>query len=225
MVWSRMDRIPKEPSRSAADFIPPTPTLDTLRQAAASCTGCDLYQQATQTVFGEGDAHALVMFVGEQPGDQEDRAGHPFIGPAGRLLDQALSDVGIPRERVYITNAVKHFKWEPMGKRRKHQRPSASEIAACRPWLLEEVHTLLPRIVVCLGATAIQAVFGRTGTITSMRGTFAKSDLAEETFVTTHPSAILRFPEREQQEAAYAEFVKDLKLVARRLHELQKQAG
>jgi len=147
----------RSPARSAADFIPPKPTLPTLRQAAESCTGCDLYQRATQTVFGEGAAHAKVVFVGEQPGDQEDLQGHPFVGPAGRLLDKALVEAGIARNDVYITNAVKHFKWEPQGKRRKHKRPSAGEVGACRPWLASELNVIHPRILVCLGATAAQS--------------------------------------------------------------------
>src|ERR687888_553825 len=139
--------------RSAAEFLPDKPTLRTLQQAAESCTGCDLYKNATQTVFGEGPRTATIIFVGEQPGDQEDKAGHPFVGPAGGLLDKALKEAGITRQETYVTNAVKHFKWEPQGKRRKHKRPLASEIAACRPWLAAEVEVTQPKIIVCLGAT------------------------------------------------------------------------
>lgn len=195
-------------------------TLSSLRDAAAGCRGCDLYQQATQTVFGEGAQHARLVFIGEQPGDQEDRAGRPFVGPAGRILDQALMEVGISRADVYVTNAVKHFKWEPMGKRRKHKRPSASEVAACRPWLVSELSLIRPQVVVCLGATAVQSVFGPKASLTKARGTFQKSEFADETFVTVHPSAILRYPEREQQKAEYARFVQDLTLVAQKLREL-----
>ncbi|MEP6887733.1 MAG: UdgX family uracil-DNA binding protein [Nitrospirales bacterium] len=168
-------------TRSAADFIPPKPTLSNLRQAAKQCTGCDLYQRATQTVFGEGASHAKIVFVGEQPGDQEDLQGHPFVGPAGRLLDKALVEVGIARNEVYITNAVKHFKWEPQGKRRKHTHPSAGEIAACRPWLASEINALHPRILVCLGATAAQSVLGKVVRIHEARGQFMNTPWAPAT--------------------------------------------
>ena len=206
-------------ARSAADFIPPTPTLPNLRQAAKDCTGCDLYKRATQTVFGEGAAHAKIVFVGEQPGDQEDLQGHPFVGPAGRLLDKALVEAGIARNDVYITNAVKHFKWEPQGKRRKHKRPSAGEVGACRPWLASELNVIHPRVLVCLGATAAQSVFGKVVRINETRGQFMNTPWAPATFVTIHPSSIFRHRERVQQEAEYRQFVEDLTLVRRRLHE------
>jgi uracil-DNA glycosylase family protein len=203
--------MPKRPlTRSAADFIPPKPTLPNLRQAAEDCTGCDLYRRATQTVFGEGASHAKIVFVGEQPGDQEDVQGHPFVGPAGRLLDKALVEAGIPRDEVYITNAVKHFKWEPQGKRRKHKRPSAGEVAACRPWLASELNAIHPHILVCLGATAAQSVLGKVVRITEARGQFINTPWAPATYVTIHPSSIFRHREREQQEAEYRQFVEDL---------------
>ncbi|HTK86854.1 MAG TPA: UdgX family uracil-DNA binding protein [Nitrospiraceae bacterium] len=210
------------PARSAADFIPSAPTLPNLRQAAKDCTGCDLYQRATQTVFGEGAAHAKIVFVGEQPGDQEDLQGHPFVGPAGRLLDKALVEAGIARDDVYITNAVKHFKWEPQGKRRKHKRPSAGEVGACRPWLASELNVIHPRVLVCLGATAAQSVFGKVIRINETRGQFMNTPWAPATFVTIHPSSIFRHRERVQQEAEYRQFVKDLTLVRRKLHEGQR---
>jgi DNA polymerase len=208
-----------KPARSAAEFVPASKTLPALQSAARDCTGCDLYQHATQTVFGEGPRHAKVVFVGEQPGDQEDRAGRPFVGPAGRMLDQAMVEAGIPRNEAYITNAVKHFKWEPVGKRRKHKRPSAAEIAACRPWLEAELDALKPEIVVCLGATATQSVFGRQIKIGDARGHFAATPLSPQTFVTAHPSSILRQQEHDQQKAEYGKLVADLRCVAKRLRE------
>ncbi len=205
------------PARSAADFLPSTVTVPALRAAAESCTGCDLYQRATQTVFGEGASHARILFVGEQPGDQEDRAGHPFVGPAGKILDKALGEADISRDEVYITNAVKHFKWEPQGKRRKHKKPSAGEIAACRPWLQTEIKAVRPCIVVCLGATAAQAMLGKVVRLTETRGRFLDTPWAPIVMVTVHPSAILRHPERAQQEAEYRRFVQELALVRRKL--------
>jgi uracil-DNA glycosylase len=203
--------------RSASDFLPAKLTLPALREAAAHCRGCDLYKYATQTVFGEGSPAVTVMFVGEVPGDQEDRQGRPFVGPAGRILDTALAEAGIPRQHVYVTNAVKHFKWEPQGKRRKHKKPLASEIAACRPWLAAEIEVTQPKIIVCLGVTAAQSVLRRSVLMRELRGQFIKSPLGPETFVTTHPSAVLRHPEKEQQEAEYAQLVNDLRLVRRKL--------
>ena len=197
--------------------MPSQKSLPILEAAARECTGCDLYERATQTVFGEGPRHAKVVFVGEQPGDQEDLAGRPFVGPAGRMLNEAMVDAGIPRAETYITNAVKHFKWEPVGKRRKHKRPSAAEIAACRPWLEAEIEALKPEIVVCMGSTATQSVFGRAEKVTELRGRFAQTTLSPNTFVTMHPSAILRHPEREQQKAEYQRLVQDLRCVAQRL--------
>lgn len=202
--------------RSAAAFIPPNPSLTRLKEAAASCTGCDLYKRATQTVFGEGQPTAQAVFVGEQPGDYEDREGRPFVGPAGRILDQALVEAGIDRRDVYVTNAVKHFKWEPLGKRRKHKKPLASEIKACRPWLEAEIEVIKPELVVCLGLTAAQAVLGRPIRLGDERGRFQEG-LGRTAFVTIHPSAILRFSEKDEQEQEYAHFVADLKQVGSRL--------
>ena len=197
--------------RSAAIFIPTKLTVPALRKAASSCTGCDLYKQATQTVFGEGAGHAEIILVGEQPGDQEDRAGHPFIGPAGKILDKALAEAGIARHDVYVTNAVKHFKWEPQGKRRKHKKPSAAEIAACRPWLEAEVKVLGPRVIVCLGVTAAQSVFGKLVRLNEMRGKSWSTAMGPNVFVTVHPSAILRHPEAAQRDEEYRRFVQDLR--------------
>jgi uracil-DNA glycosylase len=196
---------------TAADYLPERLTLDALREAAEVCHGCDLWRNATQTVFGEGPADAELMFVGEQPGDQEDKLGQPFVGPAGRIFDTALEEVGIDRSRVYVTNAVKHFKWEPRGKRRIHQKPNAAELAACRPWLDAELSVLKPRVLVCLGATAAQALLGRTFRVTKQRGTPIDSPLADVVVATIHPSAILRARDRD---AEYAGFVADLKQVA-----------
>ena len=186
-------------------------SLKALREEAAGCTRCDLYQRATQTVFGEGTRRARVMLVGEQPGDQEDKQGRPFVGPAGRLLDQALVAAGIDRGDVYVTNAVKHFKWEPRGKRRIHQKPNAHEIAACRPWLDAEVAVLKPRVLVCLGATAAQALLGRDFRVSRQRGELVESPLAPNAIATVHPSSILRAEDREAQ---FREFVRDLEKVA-----------
>jgi uracil-DNA glycosylase len=196
---------------TAADYLPERLTLDALREAAEVCHGCDLWRNATQTVFGEGPADAELMFVGEQPGDQEDKLGQPFVGPAGRIFDTALEEVGIDRSRVYVTNAVKHFKWEPRGKRRIHQKPNAAELAACRPWLDAELSVLKPRVLVCLGATAAQALLGRTFRVTKQRGTPIDSPLADVVVATIHPSAILRARDRD---AEYAGFVADLQQVA-----------
>lgn len=203
----------RRPTRSAAQFLPPRLTIPALQETAVSCTGCDLYQRATQTVFGEGSAHAAIMFVGEQPGDQEDQTGHPFVGPAGKILDKALAEVGIARESVYVTNAVKHFKWEPQGKRRKHKKPSASEIAACRPWLEAEVQAVKPRVIACLGVTAAQSAFGKAVRLNVLRGRPWSTPIASDVFVTVHPSAILRHPEAAQREEEYHRFVEDLKRI------------
>ncbi len=200
---------------SAAPLVPERPSLPKLREAAAGCTACDLYKTGTQTVFGEGSRNAEVMFVGEQPGDQEDLAGRPFVGPAGRLLDEALVDAGIDRKAVYVTNVVKHFKWQGRGKRRIHQKPNWSEIAACRPWLEAELEVVQPRVLVCLGATAAQALLGRQFRVTRERGRPVESELAEHVIATIHPSSILRDPETRDQE--YAAFVDDLKVVAKLL--------
>ena len=197
---------------TAAALVPERPSLPKLRAAAAGCTACDLHKLGTQTVFGEGARSADVMFVGEQPGDREDRDGRPFVGPAGRLLDQALEDAGLDRTQVYVTNVVKHFKWRARGKRRIHQKPSWSEIAACRPWLEAELAVVEPRVLVCLGATAAQALLGRQFRVTRERGRPVESDLAEHVLATVHPSSILRDPETRELE--YGELVKDLKVVA-----------
>jgi uracil-DNA glycosylase len=193
-----------------------TPSLPELRKEAAGCKACDLYKTATQVVFGEGPSGAEAMFVGEQPGDQEDTAGRPFVGPAGKLFDQALEDAGIDRGKVYVTNVVKHFKWVGRGKRRIHQKPNWAEIAACRPWLDGELAAVEPRVLVCLGATAAQALLGRQFRVTRERGKPVDSDLAEHVLATIHPSAILR-GEPESRDQEYAAFVRDLKAVAERL--------
>src|SRR5215831_13034020 len=203
----------RRPARSAASFIPAKLTVPTLQEAAASRTGCDLYKRATQTVFGEGAGHAEIILLGEQPGDQEDRAGHPFVGPAGKILDKALAEAGIARQDVYVTNAVKHFKWEPQGRRRKHKKPSAAEIAACRPWLEAEVKAVTPRVIVCLGVTAAQSVFGKIVRLHEMRGRSWSTAIGENVFVTVHPSAILRQPEVGQRDAEYRRFVEDLRRI------------
>jgi uracil-DNA glycosylase len=205
----------RQPSldETAAPLVPPARSLPKLRSAARRCTACDLYETGTQVVFGEGARSAEVMFVGEQPGDQEDKAGRPFVGPAGKLLDQALEDAGIDREQVYMTNVVKHFKWAARGKRRIHQKPNWSEIAACRPWLEAELAVVEPRVLVCLGATAAQALLGRQFRVTRERGRSVDSDLAEHVVATIHPSAILRDAETREQE--YAAFLRDLKAVAK----------
>ena len=201
---------------SAAEFFPERMTLSSLRDAAAGCRGCHLWEVGTQTVFGEGARGARVMFVGEQPGDQEDRAGRPFVGPAGRLLDEALVAADIDRTTTYVTNAVKHFKWQARGKRRIHQKPSWAEMTACRPWLDAELAAVRPRVLVLLGATAAQALLGRQFRVTQSRGKLLDSELAEHVTATVHPSSILR-GEPEQREAAFAAFVDDLRVVARLL--------
>jgi len=201
---------------SAADFLPAELSLPALREAAAGCRGCHLWQVGTQTVFGEGPRTATALFVGEQPGDQEDRAGKPFVGPAGRLFDEALEAAAIDRASVYVTNAVKHFKWTARGKRRIHQKPNASEVAACRPWLEAELQVVQPRVLVLLGATAAQSLLGRQFRVTQHRGELLESELAEAVTATVHPSSILR-GEPAEREANFAAFVADLKVVAKLL--------
>jgi uracil-DNA glycosylase len=203
-------------AESAADFLPDRLTLPALREAAAGCRGCHLWQVGTQTVFGEGARGADALFVGEQPGDQEDRAGKPFVGPAGRLFDEALETAGIDRTSVYVTNAVKHFKWQARGKRRIHQKPNAAEVAACRPWLEAELAVVKPRVLVLLGATAAQSLLGRQFRVTQHRGELLESELAEAVTATVHPSSILR-GEPSEREANFAAFVDDLKVVAKLL--------
>jgi uracil-DNA glycosylase len=197
------------------ELLPEKPTLPSVRDAARDCKACDLYKKGTQTVFGEGPSKADIMLVGEQPGDAEDLAGHPFVGPAGRLLDRALEEAGIDRSRVYVTNVVKHFKWEPRGKRRIHAKPNAAEIGACRPWLDTEIALVKPRILVCLGATAAQALLGRSFRVTAQRGQFVPSALAPLVTATVHPSSILRAPDDEARREEMKAFVADLKIVQR----------
>jgi DNA polymerase len=209
--------MPTPPPKDAAELIPDRPSLPKLRAAAQKCHACDLWKRATQTVFGEGAPNAQFMFVGEQPGDAEDLAGRPFVGPAGKLLDRALADVGIDRADVYVTNVVKHFKWEPRGKRRIHKKPSASEIAACRPWLDAEIALIKPRAIVCLGATAAQALLGRQFKVTAHRGEFIASPLAPLVLATVHPSSILRSPDDETRRFEMKRFTGDLRTVARAL--------
>jgi DNA polymerase len=199
------------------ELIPERPTLSKLRDAAHDCRACDLYKRGTQTVFGEGPSKAAVMLVGEQPGDAEDAAGHPFVGPAGRLLDKALEEAGIDRSRVYVTNVVKHFKWEPRGKRRIHAKPNGGEIDACRPWLETEIALVKPRILVALGATAAQALLGKSFKVTQHRGRFVDSALAPRVTATVHPSSILRARDDESRHAEMKRFVADLKRVAAEL--------
>jgi uracil-DNA glycosylase len=197
--------------------VPDSTSLRTLSAAAHACRGCDLYKAATQVVFGEGPQRARVVFVGEQPGDQEDRQGEPFVGPAGAMLDKALERAGIPRAVVYVTNAVKHFKWEPRGKRRIHKKPRLSEVKACRPWLEAELRAIHPAVVVCLGATAAQAVLGPQFKLMQHRGQVHASPLAERVVATIHPSAVLRAPDAEGHRQAFESLVADLGVVARLL--------
>jgi uracil-DNA glycosylase len=199
---------------TAEPFIPEKATLPKLREAVQGCRGCDLYEGTTQAVFGEGLKKAKVMFVGEQPGDREDREGRPFVGPAGRMFDKALEEAGIDRGEVYVTNVVKHFKYTMRGKRRIHQRPAAEEIRACRPWLDQELEQVKPQVLVCLGATAAKALLGAKFKVTQQRGELIDSDLAPKATATVHPSSILRAPDEEARRQAYEDFVEDLKIVA-----------
>ena len=203
-------------SHKPADLIGDRPTLDRLRQAVQECEGCDLFRYATQGVLGEGPAKARVMFVGEQPGNEEDLEGRPFVGPAGRILAKGLAEAGIPREEVYVTNAVKHFKFEERGKRRIHKKPSAAEVKACAPWLEAEMRLVKPEIVVCLGATAAQALLGRDYRLTKERGTFRTRDGGPKITSTVHPSAVLRAPD-EDRETMYNAFVEDLRKVEKEM--------
>ena len=204
-----------KPGQPVPELIPDRPSIPKVRTIAKGCKACDLYKRGTQTVFGEGHPRADVMLVGEQPGDAEDLAGHPFVGPAGKLLDKALAQAGIDRARVYVTNVVKHFKWEPRGKRRIHAKPNANEIGACRPWLDTEIALVRPRVLVCLGATAAQALLGRGFRVTQLRGTFIESSLAPKVTATVHPSSILRAPDDESRRQEMREFIADLKKVRR----------
>jgi uracil-DNA glycosylase family protein len=203
--------------RSAADYLPPKLSLPLLREAARGCQGCDLYKYGTQTVFGEGPRQAPVMFVGEIPGDQEDLQGKPFVGPAGRLLDEALEKVGMDRGEVYVTNAVKHFKWEQRGKRRLHKKPSRLEVVSCRAWLESEIFVVKPQAIVCLGATAAQSLLGPAFRVTKERGRLLKNDWAPVLLATHHPSAILRAPRKEDRDRMRLELVGDLSRLIRRI--------
>jgi uracil-DNA glycosylase len=210
-----------KPEGTAARLLPERRSLRSLRKAAGGCRACPLWRNATQTVFGKGSASADLMLVGEQPGDREDIEGTPFVGPAGRILDQALEDAGIDRAAVYVTNVVKHFKWrQGRGKRRLHQRPSAEEIGACRPWLEAELEAVRPRILVCLGATAAKALFGSSFRVTRERGKFVHSQLAPRATATVHPSSILRIDDEAERDLARKEFSRDLAAVGRELDRL-----
>jgi len=202
------------PGEPVPDLLPDELTLENVAGAANDCKACDLYKRGTQTVFGEGPQRATLMLVGEQPGDAEDLAGHPFVGPAGKLLDRALDEAGIDRKKVYVTNVVKHFKWEPRGKRRIHAKPNAAEISACRPWLETEIALIKPQALVCLGATAAQALLGKTFKVSKQRGEFVDSSLARLVMATVHPSSILRARDDETRRVEMERFVADLKKLA-----------
>jgi DNA polymerase len=213
---------------SANDFLPPDRSLPTLSEAVQRCQGCGLYAYATQAVFGEGPRNAELMLIGEQPGDREDIAGAPFVGPAGQLLDRALAAAGIDRKRVYLTNIVKHFKWKhgpgpvkPTGKRRLHDKPNTYEVTACKPWLEEEIRNVKPKIVVCLGSTAAQGLLGSSFRVTRQRGEFFESALAPLIVATVHPSSILRAADDASRQSEMAEFIRDLERVAIKLEELR----
>jgi uracil-DNA glycosylase family protein len=199
---------------SAAEFFPERKSLKAFREAAADCQACDLWKRGTQTVFGEGARRAEILFVGEQPGNEEDLTGKPFVGPAGRLLDEALQEAGIDRSQTYVTNIVKHFKWEPRGKRRIHKKPNAREVTACRPWLEAEISLVKPKVIVCLGATAAQALLGPKFLVSKQRGQFIESTLAPYIMATVHPSSILRAPDEATRHAEKRQFINDLKKVA-----------
>lgn len=218
-------RPPKDPlpGRPVSDLLPERPTLAAVRAVAKGCQACPLYLRGTQTVFGEGPRRAELMLVGEQPGDAEDVAGHPFVGPAGKLLDRALDEAGIDRSLVYLTNVVKHFKWEPRGKRRIHAKPNAAEIGACRPWLETEIALVKPRVLVCLGATAAQALLGKAFKVSRQRGELVASSLAPIVTATVHPSSILRAPDDEARRNEMGAFVADLTRVAHALDRQGKQ--
>lgn len=201
----------RSPETSAADLIPKLLTLPSLKAAAADCKACDLWKKGTQTVFGEGWPRATALFLGEQPGNEEDLKGKPFVGPAGRLFDDALAEAGIDRKQTYVTNVVKHFKWEPRGKRRIHKKPNVQEINACRPWLEAEIALIKPQVIVALGATAAQALLGTQFRVTKQRGEFLKSTLAPYVMATVHPSSILRAPDDDTRRLEYRRFVDDLK--------------
>ncbi len=211
--------MPTRAQTTAAPLVPLNPTLPKLIEAARSCKACDLWKRGTQTVFGEGGRHAIVMFIGEQPGDKEDLMGKPFVGPAGKLLDKCLEAAGINRNKVYVTNAVKHFKWEPRGKRRIHKKPNTIEITACRPWLDAEIAVVQPQVIVCLGATAAQALLGRDFRVSERRGQLVSSPLAPYVMATVHPSSMLRAPDDETRHREIERFTDDLRVIARALRE------
>jgi uracil-DNA glycosylase family protein len=204
----------KAPDDTARRFVPPDPDLDKLKKAAAGCTACPLHERGTQTVFGEGRAGSRVMLIGEQPGDQEDLQGRPFVGPAGQLLDWALEKAGIDRTQAYVSNVVKHFKWVPRGKRRIHSKPSSMEISACLPWLEAELEVVQPEILVLLGATAAQALLGPTFRVTRERGRFLRSNLAPYVMATVHPASLLRIEDDAERKDAIRQFVRELRQVA-----------
>lgn len=199
---------------TAAALIPPTPTLTAIREIAAGCQACDLWRKGTQTVFGKGTSKARMMLIGEQPGNEEDLTGEPFVGPAGKLLDKALEEAGIDRGFTYVTNVVKHFKWEPKGKRRIHSKPNSQEITACLPWLQAEIEVVRPKLVVCLGATAAQALLGRAFRVTQQRGTLVDAPFAEKAMATVHPSSILRALDEEARRLETLRFIADLRNAA-----------
>lgn len=202
-------------SSPALELIPTKPSLESLREAIQDCRACDLWEKGTQAVFGEGSPRARVILVGEQPGDKEDLAGRPFVGPAGALLDEALIEAGIDRKQTYVTNAVKHFKWEPRGKRRIHKKPNSIEVAACRPWLDAEIDLVNPEVVVCLGATAAQALLGRSFRVTQQRGQLLPFRGVSQALATVHPSSILRAPDEEARRREMQLFIKDLQVVGK----------
>jgi DNA polymerase len=215
--------MPKE-VQTAAPLIPPRATLKKLREAAADCRACHLWKLGTQTVFGEGKQSSMMMFVGEQPGDREDLEGRPFVGPAGALLDKALEEAGIDRSRVYVTNVVKHFKWDPRGKRRIHKKPNAMEIAACRPWLEAELRVVKPKALICLGSTAAQALIGPKFRVSKQRATFVESPLAPLVTATVHPSSILRAPTDEARRMEHKRFIDDLKKIRAAIEAISEAA-
>src|SRR5438093_9750652 len=209
---------------TAAEYLPERLALTSLRKAAADCRGCELWRTATQTVFGEGAKRSEVMLVGEQPGDREDREGRPFVGPAGRLLDEALDEAGIDRTAAYVTNVVKHFKWQARGKRRIHARPASAEIAACRPWLDAELAVVKPEVLVCLGATAAQALLGRDFSVMRQHGELVESPLAPHVIATVHPSSILRAIDDQSRHEQMQSFVDDLRKIAPLIHKIRNAA-
>jgi uracil-DNA glycosylase len=216
-LWTRLKATVTKKPNDAVDLIPARPTPASVRAASKDCTACDLYKRGTQTVFGEGAADAKLMLVGEQPGDAEDLSGHPFVGPAGKLLDRALAEAGIDRAQVYVTNVVKHFKWEPRGKRRIHKKPNAGEITACRPWLDVEIALVKPHAIVCLGATAAHTLLGKAFKVTVHRGEFIKSSLAPLVLATVHPSSLLRAPDEATRRREMKGFIEDLRKAWRAL--------